>query len=53
MEELIKGIKEKAEKMKGEMKILMVDMGDEIRSFRDIMKEKTGEISNEIKKIIR
>jgi hypothetical protein len=53
MENLTKGIKEKAEKMRYEMLGLFEDMGEEMRSMSRIVKEKTGRISDEIKKRIR
>ena len=53
MENLTKGIKEKAQKMRGEMLELFKDMGNEIKSISRMIKEETEKISNEMKKKIR
>lgn len=53
MEDLTKGIKEKAEKMRYDMLELFEDMSEEMSSMGRIVKERAGKISDEIKKRIR
>ena len=43
-------IKEKAERMGGEMKGLAQDMGNEMKDVREFMKVKAERLSDEIKK---
>jgi hypothetical protein len=49
MVDFTKEIKERAEKMGYEMRGLVQDMGNEIRSVTELMKEKAEKFSNEIK----
>lgn len=50
MEDFTKGIIEKAERMGGEMKGLVQDMGSEMRDMRNFVKEKAEKLGDEIKK---
>lgn len=52
MGDLTNEIKEKAEKMRYEMKGLAQDMGSEMRDMRELMKEKAEKLGDEIRKKI-
>ena len=49
MLDFTKEIKEKAEKMSYEVKRVVEDMGNEMRSMGELMKAKAEKLSNEIK----